>query len=1283
MGSGLKLAVLGDFRVLRDGQAVPLPPSKKTRALLAYLAIVPRPQRRERLCEMFWEVPDDPRSALRWSLSRIRQIVGTGHESCVRADRNTVCLDPGGFDCDFRPIAALKPDLIDKLDTGSLEAIADSFQGGFLEDLYLPNCPEFEAWRAAYAEQAEVLRLRILRLLVDRTRDEPERALRHAFVLQALAPDAGLAAEIERIASQARQLAAAASADRLAPAREAGMPFGAAESSHESPPELKERSQRAGRPAIADQMRKQVSVLAAEIVTPFQELQEDDPEAGFAVISPLMRAARREVERWGGIVISSSDASVVGIFGAGLPSEDHSLQACRAALALKAAVETAAQSQVRLSIGLDSGETVLRPVPTGDTVKVETQGAVVRTARRLAQALRRDAIVCTARMKDAIAGFVTSVAMSADDFSGGPPAGSCYEIIGESKVISRWQLRRARGLTPLTGREAELGRLNEAWQRARAGAGQSIGVLADAGIGKSRLTYEFLASEAVAGCHLVEVGVFESDAVTSFHIVKKLLRTILAIEEGNDAADAAAKAGAFIESLGGDASLRPPVLFALDIPVDDREWCSLAPSERVRRVRNAITIVLVLMAKARPLIVLIEDLHWIDSDSEAVLERLIDGIATQRILLLMTFRPEYRQSWGAKSNYSQLRLEPLPRGQAASLLKAMLGDDASVRGLVPLIAEHTDGVPLFIEEAVQSLAQSGALQGSPGAYLARSEITSLRVPATVQSVIAARIGRLSADERWLLQNAAIVGRDVSLSILASIAGLDEQAATEAALKLQSAGFLYESQLYPVQIFTFKHALVQQVAYESLVKADRKLLHARLIDAVETLLPHLIDDYVERLSEHAIGAERWDKAEQYLLRSADRALQRSSHNLALSFLQKGLDILAKRPESPDRARVELEYQKLVGVAWMAAKGWGAREVLAAYERAEALCDELADESERFTALRGRAQYYMISGQPRAAQTISLRCAEMTKLMRDAGIAIETHHMFWTNNFFMGACGTAERHAEEAIGLYDADRHHALTYKYSGHDPGVCSRCFSGLAAWHRGALDRAAERCHEALALAERLSHPLTTALAYWALGCLGIFRREAEATLAWAQKEIAISDEYLLPLLRSQGEFQAGWATAQLGNVKAGIAQMEHGVQALRATGAEMGLPYLLGLMAETLAGAGRRDWALHVLDQAIGSAMQNGTHFLLSEIVRIKGEVLAQAKDRDAQEIESLLRRAVDIAAEQNAPLPALRAATGLARFLAGQRRRAEARVVLESHATLIATLAGTRDAASAAELT
>jgi DNA-binding winged helix-turn-helix (wHTH) protein/predicted ATPase len=1035
-------------------------------------------------------------------------------------------------------------------------------------------------------------------------------------------------------------------------------------------------------PMVVDQMRRRVSVLAAEVVTPFQDLEAEDPEAGIAIVGPLMETARREVEKYAGIVLSSSDASFVGIFGAGRATEDHALQACRAALAIKSAVENAGHGHVRASIGLDSGETVLRPVAAGGTVRLETQGAIVRTARQLAQKLSHHAIVCTPRMNDVLLGYVTSVAMS-NSGSSAEPVGNCFEILGRSNVDTRWQLRRSRGLMPLTGRAGEVRYLNDVWPRVRSGSGQCVGVVGDAGIGKSRLVHEFVASVAASSeCATVNIGALESDAVASFHIIKKLLRTIFSIEENDDASATASKVGAYLEALGADASVKAPVLFALDIALGDREWNSLSAPERVRRLRLAISVLLALMAKSTPLIVVVEDLHWIDPESESVLDRLIDGIATQKVLLLLTFRPGYNHSWGSRSNYSQLRLDPLPRREAESLLSVLLGEDASVRRLIGLIAGSTDGVPLFIEESVQVLAQSGALTGSPGAYVAPGEITKLPVPATIQSVIAARIDRLASSERWLLQNAAVVGRDVPLRTLAAIAGLDEEAAAERVLKLQDAGFLYESQLYPTQAFTFKHALVHKVAYDSLVTADRKLLHGRLIDILEAAPQHLIDDYVEKLSEHAVSAERWDKAEAYLLRSASRALQRSSHNLAILFLQKGLEVLAKRERSPDRDRVELEYQKLVGVAWMAAKGWGASEVLAAYERAEVLCNELDDDAERFIALRGQAQYYMISGQPHAAQTISLRCADMTKGLTDIGVAIETHHMFWTNNLFMGECRAAEAHAESAVGLYDPDRHHGLTYQYSGHDPGVCSRCFSGLAAWHRGALDRASERCDEALQLAERLSHPLTTALAYWGLSYLGIFRRAPEQTLAWAQKEIAVCDEYMLPLLRSQGEFQAGWAVAQLGDAKAGIARMEQGVQGIRATGAWMGLPYLLGLLGETFAAAGEQNRALEALDQAIADANQNGSHFLLSEIVRTKAEVIVQGMDYDANEMEALFRCAVEIATRQNAALPALRAAIGWARLLTHQRRKAQARIVLEPYAQLITSLAGSADAASAAEL-
>jgi predicted ATPase len=380
-------------------------------------------------------------------------------------------------------------------------------------------------------------------------------------------------------------------------------------------------------------------------------------------------------------------------------------------------------------------------------------------------------------------------------------------------------------------------------------------------------------------------------------------------------------------------------------------------------------------------------------------------------------------------------------------------------------------------------------------------------------------------------------------------------------------------------------------------------------------------------------------------------------------------------------MEIEYQKLIGVAWMAAKGWGAHEVYTAYDRMEVLSEALADESERFTALRGRAQYYMVSGQPRAAQEISRKFQEMKALLGDTGRLIEMHHVHWTNNFFMGNSLEASKHAADAIRLYDPARHHSLTYQYSGHDPGVCSRCMGGLAAWQQGDLNLAFDLCRGSLDLAQQFTHPLTTALAYWGMSYLHIFRREPEEALRWAERNLAVCEEYMMPLLHSQSLFQAGWAIAQLGDRESGIKQMRHGVDAIRATGAEMGLPYFLGLLAETVAGIGDCSSALSLIEEATTSADRNGSHFQLSELLRIKAEILSQPKNYDQSAIDALLSQAIDIAHRQGAKLLALRAATSMAQLLVRRKRNRRAAAVLSPYSELIGSLAGTVEAQAAAE--
>lgn len=1252
----LRINLLGEMQVLLDGQPLALPQSKKTRALLAYLATTAKPQRRERLCEIFWDIPDDPRGALRWSLSKLRQVGGKGDDSLITADRNTVKLNPQAFTCDLTAVASLKEAEIERLDVAALEAIAGEFRGDFIEDLYLPNCPTFEAWRIAEADHLGLIRLRVLRLLVERIGDDPARALRYAHLLKALAPDdePGLAARIDELTAAAR-----VHAPEPAPAAERKPATRSATATPATAP--------AQAPATetVDQSRRQVSAVAVEIISPLADAPGSDPEADYTAIAPRIQAICGEIERHGGILISATDASIVGVFGVGASSEDHAIQSCRAALAL-AGLGRRGLPPIGLRVGLDSGEAVVRRERSASGMRAEAHGAVLRTARQLAQALRRDTIACSERVRDAAGPAMKFVSLAASDVDAGRLPGQGLELVGENKMASRWHLRRARGLTPMIGREHELRWLEEASAGVTSGEGQAVGIVGDAGIGKSRLLHEFVTSRVTDAYTLIECGAAPGEATASLRMVKKLVRALLSIGEDEPAISALAKVNGCAAQLGGDGSVVTPLLFALDLPSLDQAWQGFPPAERIRRTRNAILSVLMQEARKAPLILLIEDLHWIDRESQAVIDSLIDGIINQPILMVTTYRPEFQPAWLGKDNFRQLRVPPLSDAEASALLSTVLGRDGSVRRVARIIADRSDGVPLFIEESIQALAQSGALVGSTGTYRTEGEIADLRVPSTVQSVIAARIDRLSDEDRALLQSAACLGRDIAADILASVARVGPDAIAEQLAALQRAGFIYETQVLPTPVFQFKHALVQKVAYESLLQSDRQRVHRQVVDALERDFPHLVEGDIEGLAEHAIAAEYWDKAVSFLQRSAARALQRSAYAQALSFIEKGMAILNDWPDGPTRNRAELELQKLAGVAWMAAKGWSAEEVLTTYERAEVLCDTLKDETERFTALRGRAQYYMISGQPRNAQEIALRCADMTKGGTDTGTTLETHHMFWTNNFFMGNCVETETHALAGIKLYEPGQHHALTYRYSGHDPGVCSHCFAGLSAWQRGSFASAAEHCRFAVTHAEKLAHPLSIGLAHWALSLLHIFHRQPEPALKAAQREISMCDEYLLPLLRSQGGFQIGWALAALGDKRHGIAEMERGVAGIRASGAEMGLPYFLALLAETIAGTGDAARAVSILEEATSAAMRNGTHFQFSELLRIRASIMLQTDRRNVAEADALLARAVAFAQNQGADMPAFQAATMRAQLLTDQKRQAEADALLAPFAHL-----------------
>ena len=511
----LDIRVLGDFHVGRDGIPIGLPPSKKTRALLAYLAVTGRSHRRERLCELFWDVPDDPRGALRWSLSKMRQILGRGSETCLIADRNTVTLTLDAIKLDFARVGTLHKDDLSSRETAELEEMVTLYRGGFLADLSLPRCPDFEAWRIALANEVDLGRIRLLQELICRFAEVPERALPYGHALQSIvSQNSQVAKQVEALGEAALQRVLKPNA-AIAPG--ASIEAQTRVSYHEIVHSDQTITPTPMAPVATDETRKQVSVLVVEIVIPLLARDDRDPEVFLEAIEPLLDLATNVAEQRGGIIVTRGQADLTAIFGAVAPVEDHALQAAQTALAVSRAIQHHANQVTQVKAATDTGEAIVRTRTLPQGSRVEVNGPPVRVAQRLAQALRQEIIVATARTREATGGFLIMEPLDASADLSPEHEQQVYRVVGENQALSRWQLRAGHRLTPLIGREAELRTICQAWQRAQRGQGQVVGLVGGPGLGKSRLAHEFMARQQDKGAVVLESGALEADSNAELH----------------------------------------------------------------------------------------------------------------------------------------------------------------------------------------------------------------------------------------------------------------------------------------------------------------------------------------------------------------------------------------------------------------------------------------------------------------------------------------------------------------------------------------------------------------------------------------------------------------------------------------------------------------------------------------------------------------------------------------------------------------------------------------------
>ena len=662
----------------------------------------------------------------------------------------------------------------------------------------------------------------------------------------------------------------------------------------------------------------------------------------------------------------------------------------------------------------------------------------------------------------------------------------------------------------------------------------------------------------------------------------------------------------------------------------------------------------------QPLLLIFEDLHWIDTETQGFLDTLSESVASANVLLLVNYRPEYRHEWGQKTYYTQVRLAPLGKAEAAALLTFLLGSEASVTALTLLILEKTEGTPFFIEEVVQTLEEEGALTGKRGHYRLAIAPTALHIPPTVQGVLAARIDRLAAEEKALLQHLSVIGRQFPLSLIQHVVTQPEAELYRVLSSLQAKEFLYEQPAFPEMELLFKHALTQDVAYGTLLQEQRKALHEKTARAIEGLHKESLDEHYHELAHHYSRSENTEKAVAYLHLAGQQALQRSANEEAARYLRQGLDLLQALPDTPERSQQEIRLQVVLGVGLMATLGYSAPEVGAVYRRAHELCREMDETPQLFPVLWGLWAFYVVRADHKKARELGEQLLHLAQPQPDSGLLLEAHYALGTVLIYLGEFAAARAHLEQGSGLYDTRQHHALAFSYGSADPGVMCLGETAWVLWHLGYPEQALQKSHATLTLAHDLAHPASQALALLQDALLRLFRREGQAAQDRTDALIIVSTEQGFSLSLAMATILRGWALTEQGNGGEGLSQLREGLAAEQATGAEIYRSLFLASLAEAYGQSGEAETGLTIVSEALAFVAQTQERWHEAELHRLQGELLLQRSPDNHPEAEACFQRALDVAGYQHAKSWQLRAATSLARLWQQQGRRTEARELL-----------------------
>jgi class 3 adenylate cyclase/tetratricopeptide (TPR) repeat protein len=1012
--------------------------------------------------------------------------------------------------------------------------------------------------------------------------------------------------------------------------------------------------------------RRHLTVLFCDLVGSTKIAAQLDPEEWLEIVAAYHHAATEAINGFGGYVAQYLGDGIMAYFGWPEAHENDAERSVRAGLAILERIsklnEHPTRPRLSIRVGIHSGAVVVDSSAGKDA---SVFGETPNVAARVQAAAVPDSVLITAATHRLISGLFIVEAREDETLKGASAALALFEVIRPTGV--RGRLGAARGLTPFVGREQELQLLLDRWQQTCQGDCQLVLVVGEAGIGKSRLVAEFH-DRIRETPHIWMEGagdqLFES---TPFYAVTEMLARWLELQALGGGQRSRAKESATcvlkndhddglerLERALGSAGLMldhavPLIAELLQLSLRERyPALTLTPEQKRQQLLAALAGWLFGAAQLQPVVMVVEDLHWLDPSTLELQHALAEKGTAAPLMLLYTARPEFRPQWLTRPHHTHITLNRLNNFEVREMIKEVAARQALTRESVDAVMERTGGIPLFIEELTLAVVEGD-----------KTRFSEREIPLTLHDSLMARLDRLGGAKE-VAQTAATIGREFTYELLSAISPVNEAGLTAALNRLVDAELL-DQQLSSPRSYAFRHALIRDAAYESVLHSQRREYHRKLAEVLQQNFPETVEAQPELLANHFTEAGAIEEAIPHWQRAAQQALQRSANKEAIRHLTKALELLGAVAETPLRLRQQLQLLTMLGTALIATKGFSTRDVIEVYSRARTLSQRVGEAAQFFPVLWGQWVNCSSRAEYGAALEFGQECLSLARNVADPVLIVEAHHALGVHYCTTGEFEQALEHLQQATTLYNPTNHHLHAYTY-GQDPAVLCRIHAGFALWFLGYPDQTLNKNNEALTLVQKLAHPATSAMAAAFGAQLYQFCGDVHAAAKLAATAVDLSFQHELDFTRAMGTIIGGRALTRQGEKAAGIQAMRAGLDLLRATDAVTTVGYFSGLLAEAYAEVNEPEAGLKVLARVDNSREK----YWEAELCRLKGELMyrlirVRHLGHKAQtDIEESFRQALTIARAQNAKSLELRATMSLARLLTSQGHPDDAHAML-----------------------